>query len=118
MTQSESFSNSLYTDQVRLAEHELSAFIAAVAELFGADHARMSVEDWLDESELLDVSPRSTRRDWRAITWRAITIAASVRLANRLNVALHRQRSLGASTTGTQVSPMPSSNYFDSTLVS
>jgi hypothetical protein len=113
MTQSESFSNSLYTDQVRLAERELSAFIAAVAELFGADHARMSVEDWLDESELLDVLPRSTRRDWRAIT-----IAASVRLANRLNVALHRQRSLGTSTTGTQVSPMPSSNYFDSTLVS
>jgi hypothetical protein len=112
MTQSESFSNSLYTDQMRLAERELSAFIAAVAELFGADQARISVEDWLDESGLIDVSPRSTHR-----AWRAITIAASLRLANRLNVALHR-RSLGASTTGTQVSPIPSSNYFDSTLVS
>ena len=105
MTQSESFSSSLYTDQMHLAERELSAFIAAVAELFGADQARMSVEDWLDESELMDVSPRSTRRDWQAIT-----IAASVRLANRLNVELHRQRSLGTSTTGTQVSPIPSSN--------
>jgi len=42
MTQSESFSNSLYTDQMHLAERELSAFIAAVAELFGADQARMS----------------------------------------------------------------------------
>jgi hypothetical protein len=113
MTQSESFSNSLYTDQTHLAERELSAFIAAVAELFGADQARMSVEDWLEESGLMDVSLRSTPRDWRAIT-----IAASVRLANRLNIALHCQRSLGASTTGTQVSPIPSSNCFDTTLVS
>jgi len=113
MTQSESFCSSLYTDQMYLAERELSAFIAAVAELFGADQAKMSVEDWLDESELMDVSPRFTCRDWRAVT-----IAASVRLANRLNVALHRHRSLGASTTGTQVSPIPSPNCFDSTLVS
>ena len=113
MTQSESFSSSLYTDQMHLAEHELSAFITAVSELFGADQARMSAEDWLDEAGLMDASPRSTPRDWRAIT-----IAASVRLANRLNVALHCQRSLGASTTGTQVSPIPSSNCFDSTLVS
>jgi hypothetical protein len=113
MTQSESFSSSLYTDQIHGAERELSALIAAVAELFGADQARMSVEDWLDESGLMDVSPRSTPRDWRAIT-----IAASVRLANRLNVALHCQRSLGASTTGTQVSPIPSSNCFDTSLVS
>ena len=113
MTQGESFSNSLYTDQMHLAGRELSAFIAAVAELFGADQARISVEDWLDESGLMDVTPRSTHRDWRAIT-----IAASVRLANRRNVALHRQRLLGAATTGTQVSPIPSPNCFDSTLVS
>jgi len=113
MTQSESFSNSSYTDQTHLAERELSAFIAAVAELFGADQARMSAEDWLDESGLMDVSPRSAPRDWRAIT-----IAASVRLANRLNVALHRQRSSGASTTGTQVLPIPSPSCFDTTIVS
>jgi hypothetical protein len=112
MTQSESFSSSLYTDQMHLAERELSAFIAAVAELFGADQARISVKDWLDESELMDVSPRSTRRDCRAIT-----IAASVRLANRLNVALHRQSSLGTSTTGTEVSPIPSSNCFPSKVL-
>src|SRR5271166_1707088 len=108
MTQSESFSSSLYTDQMHLAERELSAFIAAVAELFGADQARMSAEDWLDESGLMDESPRSTPRDWRAIT-----IAASVRLANRLNVALHHQRSLGRSASGTKVSAIPSSNCFD-----
>jgi hypothetical protein len=113
MTQSESFSNSSYTDQVYLAERELSAFIAAVAELYGADQARMSADDWLDESELMDVSPTSTPRDWRAIT-----IAASVRLANRLNAALHHQRSLGGSATNTKVSPISSSNCFDSTLVS
>ena len=113
MTQSESFSSSLCTDQVHVAERELSAFIAAVEELFGADQARISTEDWLDESELMDVSPRSTQRDWRAIT-----IAASARLANRLNVVLHRQMSLGTSRTANQVSRIPSSNCFDSTLVS
>ena len=113
MMQSKSFSNSLYTDQMQLAECELSAFMAAVAELFGADQARMSAEDWLDESGFMDVSPRSTHRDWRAIT-----IAVSGRLANRLNVAFHHQRSLGRSATGTKVLPMPSSNCFDSTLVS
>ena len=113
MKQTESFSNSSCTDQIHLAERELSAFTTAVAELFGAEQARVSAEDWLDELELMDASPRSTRRDWRAIT-----IAASVRLANRLNVALHRQTSLGMSTCATQVSPMPSSNYFDSTLLS
>ena len=113
MTHSESFSNSLYTDQMHLAERELLAFIVAVAELFGADQARMSGDDWLDELGLLDVTPRSTHRDWRAIT-----IAASVRLTNRLNVALHRQGLLDASTTDTQVSPIPSFNCSDSTLVS
>jgi len=112
MSQSESFSSSLYTDQMHLAERELSAFIVAVTELFGADQARMSVEDWLDESELMDLSLRSTHRDLRAIT-----IAASVRLANLLNVA-HHQRSLGTSEIGTEVSPIPSSDWFDLTLLS
>jgi len=113
MKESESFSNSSCTDQVHLAERELSAFVAAVAELFGAEQARVSAEDWLDELELMDASPRSTRRDWQAVT-----IAASVRSANRLNVALHRQTSLRMSTSGTQVPPIPSSNCFDLTLLS
>ena len=110
MKQSDLFSNSSCSEQVQLAERELSAFIAAVAECFGADQARVSVEDWLDEVELMEVSPRSTHRGWRAIT-----IAASVRLANRLNVALHRQRSPVTSATGTRVSPIPSSNSSDYT---
>jgi hypothetical protein len=99
MKQSEQFSNSSCADQIHLAERELSAFTAAVVELFGTDQARVSVEDWLEETELMNVSPRSTHRDWRSIT-----IAASVRLANRLNVAVHRQTSLGISTS------MPASN--------
>lgn len=110
MTQSESFSSSLYTDQMHLAERELSAFIVAVAELFGADQARMSLEDWLEESELMDVSPRSTHRNWRTIT-----IAASVRLASRLNGVLNHQTALGTSKTGIEVSPIPSSNCSDYT---
>jgi len=81
MQQSELPFNSLCTAQIHLAERELSTFLAAVVELFGADQARLSIEDWLNELELMDISPRSTRRDWRAIT-----IGASVRLANRLNV--------------------------------
>jgi len=113
MTQSESFPNPPCADQIHLAERELSAFIAAVAELFGADQARMSAEDWLEELELMDVSPRSTHRDWHAIT-----IAASARLANRLNVALNHRRSLDPSATDAQVSPILSSNCFDTTLVS
>ena len=86
MNESESFSNSLYTDQMHLAERELSAFIAAVAELSGPEQARLSAEDWLDESELMDTPYRSTSRDWRTVT-----IAASARLATRLNIAFHHQ---------------------------
>jgi hypothetical protein len=84
MNQSES---SLYIDQMHLAERELSAFIAAVTELFGAAQARLSAEDWLDESELVFSPPRFTSRDWRNVT-----IAASARLASQLNAALHRCR--------------------------
>ena len=112
MNQSESFSKALCTDQIQLGVRELSAFIAAVSELFGVDEAGVSAEDWLEESELKEISPRSTRRDWRTVT-----IAASVRLASRLNVALHRQTPLGMRTAN-QVSRIPSSNCFDSTLVS
>ena len=105
MKQSESFTNSSCTGQISLAERELSAFIAAVAELYGAEEAGASAEDWFDESELMDFSPRSTHRDWRTIT-----IAASVRLANRLNVALCRQTAFGTSQSGTELLPILSSN--------
>jgi len=86
MNTKDSFSSSIYADQMQIAERELSAFISAVTELFGPDQAKLSAEDWLEESELLDSPPRSVGRNWRAVT-----IAASVRLANRLNAALHHR---------------------------
>jgi hypothetical protein len=79
----ESFCDSTYEDQMHKAERELSAFMSAVTELFGPGQARLAAEDWLDESDLMDSPPRSTSRDWRAVT-----VAASARLANRL--APHR----------------------------
>jgi hypothetical protein len=96
MTQS--FSNSLYTDQVHSAER---AFIGTVRASYGPEEAELSAEDWIEESELIDSSPRSEVRNWRAAT-----IAASARLANRLNVALSGQKPLGTARTGTEVSPI------------
>lgn len=80
MKHSESLSSSFYDDEMHLAERELSAFINAVAALYGPEQARLSAEDWLEESELMDIPPRSEVRSWRAVT-----IAASARLATRVN---------------------------------
>ncbi len=87
------FCNSSYADQMHIAERELPAFIRAVTQLFGPEEAKLSAEDWLDESELMDSPPLSTSRNWRTVT-----IAASARLANRLAVAQHRgsDRRVGA----------------------
>jgi hypothetical protein len=68
MCKEKSFWNSTCEDQINLAERELSAFIGAVTELFGPEQARLSTEDWLDESELMDSPPRAQSRDWRAVT--------------------------------------------------
>ena len=84
MTQGESFSNSLYTDQMHRAERELSAFIAAVRTSYGPEQAELSAEDWIAESELMDSPPRSEVRNWRAVT-----IAASARLASRVTRPSH-----------------------------
>jgi hypothetical protein len=81
MNEHESFSDSVYAEQAHLAERELSAFLGAVTELYGPEQAKRSAEDWLDESELMDSPPRSESRDWRAVT-----IAASARLANRVSI--------------------------------
>lgn len=80
MYELEPFSNLIYEEQTHLAERELSAFICAVTKLYGPKQARFSAEDWLEESELMDSPPRSEDRNWRAVT-----IAASARLANRVN---------------------------------
>jgi hypothetical protein len=55
-----------------------------VKELLGSDQAQHSATDWLDELELMDSHPGTTNRHWRAVT-----IAASARLANRLNAGPH-----------------------------
>ena len=61
-------------------ERELFSFLSAVTQLYSPEHARLSAEDWLNESELMDSPPRSEARNWRAVT-----VAASARLANRFN---------------------------------
>jgi hypothetical protein len=80
MNTKESFSNSICKEQTQMAEREFSAFISAVKELLGQEQAELSAVDWLDEMESMNSQPGSTGRDWRAVT-----IAASARLANRLN---------------------------------
>jgi len=57
---------------------EERAYLAG--ELYGSAQARLSEKDWLEELELMDSPPSSTKRHWRAVT-----IAASVRLAGRLS---------------------------------
>jgi len=85
MDERETFSDAAYQEQAHLAERELSSFIAAVTEFYGPEQARMSAEDWLDESELMNSPPKSEIRDWRAVT-----IAASARLASRVTAFSHR----------------------------
>ena len=80
MKERASISDSLYEQELLLAERELSSFLAAVAELYGQGQAGLSAEDWLHESALMDRPPRS-----EAGKWRAVTIAAAARLANRVH---------------------------------
>jgi hypothetical protein len=68
-----------------IAERELGAFISAVTELFGSEQAGLAAEDWLDELVLMETLPGLTSRGWRLIT-----IAASARLANRVNASSHQ----------------------------
>jgi hypothetical protein len=107
----ESFSDLIYADELHAAEGELSAFIGAVTQLFGPEQAKLSADDWLDEAELMDSPPRSISRDWRAVT-----VAASARLANRVTVELHHRTPLVASTDA-EASPIPSSNCLSSVLL-
>ncbi len=81
MNEHDSFSDSIYEEQMHVAERELSSFMAAVTKLYGPEQARVSAEDWLEESVLMDSPPRSEVRNWRAVT-----IAASARLASRLKM--------------------------------
>lgn len=82
MNERESFSDLIYDEQTHLAVRELSAFVSAANELYGSERATLSAEDWLDESELMDSRPRSELRNWRAVTF-----AASARLANQVDAS-------------------------------
>jgi len=110
MNSDESFDHWTYVERAHLAERELASFIGAVKELFGPEQALRSAEDWLDESQLMDSPPRSTYRNWRAVT-----VAASARLANRLTGA--RDPGGPATSTDRKVSPLPSSTCFASALL-
>ena len=67
------------------AEKELSAFIAAVDQLFGAEQAQKAAENWVEELE---------ETDWwsgaSVIDWRGITIAAAARFVGRCRGQLSR----------------------------
>ena len=106
MNTKESFSDSICKKQTQMAEREFSAFISAVKELLGPEEARLSAVDWLDESELMDSQAGSTSRDWRAVT-----IAASARLANRVN-SRHMIGHSPKTSTDTKLSTIPSSDCF------
>ena len=82
MQSPEPFSDPIYQEQTHLAERELSSFVAAVSKLYGPEQAKLSAEDWLDESELIDSPPRSEARNWHAVT-----IAAFARLASRVHAS-------------------------------
>ncbi len=64
-----------------LAKQELSAFLSAVTELYGADEAEASADDWLRELIASDDVPNSARE------WRTLTVAAAARLASRVNAS-------------------------------
>jgi hypothetical protein len=74
-------SSSGCADFMTMAERELSAFFNAVTEVFGAEQAEISAEDWLREVIEIDGLPASARE------WQLITAKASARLASRVSAS-------------------------------
>jgi hypothetical protein len=103
MNQSVPVSILRYRDQLDMAERELSAFCAAVETLFGPEQAKISAGDWLDATERVLGPNQPSSRDWRAVT-----IAASSRLAHRLAVGPGKRASLITTYSAVQSSPKPS----------
>jgi hypothetical protein len=60
------------------AEKELSAFFAAVHQLFGAEQAQKAADNWIEELEGVDWSSEAS-----VIDWRRVTIAAAARFVGR-----------------------------------
>ncbi len=65
-----------------MAQRELTALFRAVTELFGAEQAALSAEDWLDEVEAGRTLPASTRE------WRQVTVRVIAQLADRFATAV------------------------------
>ena len=63
------------SDFLILAEKELSAFIRAVDQLFGAEQARRSALEWIEELGRMDWPSGESIPDWRRAT-----VGASARL--------------------------------------
>jgi hypothetical protein len=102
----ESFQTPACSELVRKAERELGAFISAVAELYGAEDARLSAIDWLDQFESINNMPGSTSHDWRLVT-----IRATVRLVKRLRVK-HPLPNIAVPPTDTKLLATTSSSCF------
>ena len=64
-----------------MAERELSAFFHAVTQMFGAEQAALSAEDWLHEVIEIEGLPTSVRQ------WRSISTRVSTRLADRVSAS-------------------------------
>jgi hypothetical protein len=75
----------LATGCLILAEKELSAFIRAVDKLFGAEQARQSARDWIEELGRMDWPSGESTPDWRRAT-----VGASARLGALLSDSEHR----------------------------
>jgi hypothetical protein len=69
------------------AKKELSAFFAAVHQLFGAEQAQKAAENWIEELEELDWSSEAS-----VINWRRVTIAAAARFVGRCGGQLSRNQ--------------------------
>ncbi len=104
MNKQEPFQSPAYTELVRKTERELGAFISAVTELYGAEQARLSAIDWLDQFESINDASESTTHDWRLVT-----VRAAVCLVHRLHVK-STMSNIAALPTDTNVSAIPSSN--------
>jgi hypothetical protein len=75
------YRNSICTELMIRAERELSAFIRAVAELFGPEQAALAAGEWLQGLEVMTDPPSSPHE------WRALSIEVSARLAKRVNAS-------------------------------
>ena len=60
-------------------ERELLGFVNAVTDLLGSGQTRFVADVWLDEVASMDTLPEPTSTEWRAVT-----LAAWGRLAQRL----------------------------------